>query len=319
MQTGSTAVKVRKRDTGEQGNRGEFAAVRRSEAHVEVSDEAPPETVDLPESVVKVCHFYDLSGLQATRQGDGTVRIDAQGRVITDDFEEAGIDPDVLCQQINRHYPDADAHVEDIGHDLQPWDDVVYSLSVTSESEDAASIDQAIFDHPLVNPCDDTAEQGIWEGAKTETAIRQAKTAVDAYAERTRAPRQTAAQARARAAYVIYRDAAQEETQEAIDGLRALGARRGAAYVSFPPDDDIDDSALLSGHPVFWDADGEAMDWSEDPSVQNGDEYAAWMFSDRDDAIVSDLAPNVREDRDLDAMSDRTDHAFTYRCTEKGS
>jgi len=319
MRTGNTAAKVRKRDTGEQGNRGEFTAVQASDAQVEVSETAPTEAVELPDNVLKVCHFYGLSKLQATRHGDGTVRIDARGRVITDDFEKTGIDPDVLCQQINRHHPDADAHVEDIGHDLQPWDDVVYNVSVTSESEDAASIDQAISDHPLVDPWDDTAEQGIWEGAKTETAIRQAKIAVDAYAERTRAPRQTAAQARARAAYMIYREAAQAETQEAIDGLRDLGARRGAAYVSFPPDDDIENSALLSGHPVFWDTDGEAMDWSEDPSVQNGDEHAAWMFSDRDEAIVTDLAPNVREDRDLDAMSDRTDHAFTYRCTEKGA
>lgn len=120
--------------------------------------------------------------LRATRLADGTVRIDARSRVITDDFEEAGIDPDVLCQQINRHYPDAGAHVEDIGQDLQPWDDVVYHLSVTSEGEDAASIDHANFDHPLVGPWDGEAEQRVWESAKTETAIRQAKTAVNEYA-----------------------------------------------------------------------------------------------------------------------------------------
>lgn len=319
MRTGNTAAKVRKRDTGEQGNRGEFAAVQRSDAQVEVSEAAPTEAVDLPDDVVKGCHFYGLFDLQATRQADGTIRVDARSRVITDEFEDAGIDPDVLCQQINQHFADAEARIEDIGNDIQPWDDVVYNVSVTSESEDAASIDHAIFDHPLTFPWDDDAEQRIWEGAKTETAILQAKTAVSEYAERTRAPRQTAAQARARAAYMIYRDAAQTETQEAIHGLRALGTRRGAAYVSFPPDDDIDDSALLSAHPVFWDEDGEAMDWSEDPSVQNGDEHAAWMLADLDEAIVSDLAPNVREDRDLDAMADRTDHTFTYRCTEKGS
>src|SRR5699024_121377 len=120
-------------------------------------------------------------------------------------------------------------------------------------------------------------------------------------------------------AYMIDRDAAQDETQEALDGLRALGARHGAAYVSFPPDDDIDDSALLSGHPVFWDADGEAMDWNEDPEIESGDEYAAWLFADRDEAIVSDLAPKVREDRELGAISGRTGHAFDDRCAEKGA
>ena len=319
MTTGNTAAKVRKRDTGEQGNRGEFAAVQRSDAHIEVSEAAPPQTIEIPDKVVNVCNFYGMFDLQAVRQADGTIRVDARSRVITDEFEDAEIDPDVLCQQINQHLPDADAHIEDVGQDVQPWDDVVYNVSVTSEGEDPGSIDRALFDHPLAFPWDTETAQRIWEGAKTETAILQAKTAVSEYAERTRAPRQTAAQARARAAYMIYRDAAQTETQEAIHGLRALGTRRGAAYVSFPPDDDIDDSALLSAHPVFWDEDGEAMDWSEDPSVQNGDEHAAWMLADRDEAIVSDLAPNVREDRDLDAMTDRTDHTFTYRCTEKGS
>src|SRR5699024_12096233 len=127
--------------------------------------EAPPETIELPDSVVKTCSFYDVSDLRATRQADGTVRIDARSRVITDDFEEAGIDPDVLCQQINRHYPDADAHVEDIGHDLQPWDDVVYSLSVTSEGEDDASMDQATCDQPLGGPGAATAGAGHGAGA----------------------------------------------------------------------------------------------------------------------------------------------------------
>ena len=317
MTTGNTAAKVRKRDTGEQGNRGEFAAVQRSDARIEVSEAAPPQTIEIPDKVVNVCNFYGMLDLQAVRQADGTIRVDSRSRVITDEFEDAEIDPDVLCQQINQHLPDADAHIEDVGQDFQPWDDVVYNVSVTTESEDPGSIDRALFDHPLAFPWDSETAQRIWEGARTETAIRKAKTAVDAYAERTRTPHQTAAQARARAAYMIYRDAAQAEAQEALDGLRDLGARHGAAYVSFPPNDDVEDSALLSAHPVFWDADGEAMSWNEDPSVENGGEYAAWMFADRDEGIVADLAPNVREDRELDAFSGRTDHAFTYRCTEK--
>lgn len=296
MTTGNTAAKVRKRDTGEQGSRGEFAAVQRSEARIEVSDTTPPETVDLPESVNKVCHFYGMFDLQATRQADGAIRVDARGRVITDEFEDAEIDPDVLCQQINQYLPDAGARIEDIGQDVQPWDDVVYSLSLTSENEDAAFIDHAIFDHPFTFPWDSETAQRIWNGTKIKTAIRKAETAIGEYAEQTRTPHQNEAQARARAAYLIYRDAAQAETHEALDGLRALGGRHGAAYVSFPSNDDIDDPALLSEHPVFWDADGEAMTWNENPEVHNGDEYAAWLVSDRDESVVEDLAPNVRED-----------------------
>lgn len=198
-----------------------------------------------------------------------------------------------------------------------PWDDVVYRLSVTPESEDAADIDHAIFDHPLAGPWDDDAQQRIWEGAKTKTALRKAKSAVDDVAGRFRTSHQTMAQARARAAHMIYREAAQEEAGEALDGLCDLGARNGATYVSFPGNDDIDDSALLSAHPVFWDADGERMEWNEDPEVENGDEYAAWMFADRDEVVVADLAPNVREDLELNAISDRTDHAYTYRCNSE--
>src|SRR5699024_7607044 len=136
MRTGNMAAKVRKRDTGEQGNRGEFAAVQRSEARIEVSEAAPTEAVELPDNVLSVCHFYRMFDLQATRQADGTLRVDARSRVITDEFEDAGIDPDVLCQQINQHFPDADARIENLGQDVQPWDDVVYNFSVTSESED---------------------------------------------------------------------------------------------------------------------------------------------------------------------------------------
>jgi|GEM_PF-4305739 len=316
--TDSTAPKIRKRDTGEKGNRGEFGTVQRAEAQVTVPSSTPSENVELPDEVIDVCRFYGMTDLQATRRADGSLRIGARGRVITDEFEDAGIDPDLLCQQINLHHPDADAHVEDVGTDLLPWDDVVYSFSITSEGEDAASIDHEIFDHPLALPWDSETQHRIWQEARAKTSLRKANAALEDYVEQTRTPRQTTAQARARAAHMIYRVAAEAEAREAIDGLRDLGARHGAAYVSFPGSDDIDDSSLLSAHPVFWGPDGEVMEWHEAPEIENGDEYAAWMFADRDEVIVSGLAPNIREDPELDAMSNRTDHAFMYRCTPGG-
>src|SRR5699024_4844622 len=171
------------------------AAVRRGEAKVAVPASTPSEGVELPDEVVDVCRFYGMSDLRATRQADGSLRIGARGRVITDEFEEAGIDPDVLCQQINLHHPGADAHVEDVGTDLHPWNDVIYSFSATSGEDDDASIEHELFDHPLAPPWDSETQQRIWEGAQAKTSLRKANAALGDFAERTRDPHQTGAQA----------------------------------------------------------------------------------------------------------------------------
>src|SRR5699024_7592145 len=157
--TRNRAARGRKRDTGEPGNRGGMAAGQRSDALIEVSEAARPQTTRIPERIVNACNLYGMLGRHASRPADGTIRVHCRSRVITDEFEDAEIDPDVLCQQINQHLPDADAHIEDVGQDFQPWDDVVYNVSVTTESEDPGSIDRALFDHPLAFPWDSETAQ----------------------------------------------------------------------------------------------------------------------------------------------------------------
>jgi len=343
MRTGNMAAKVRKRDTGEHGNRGEFGTVNRSEADVAVADPAADAASDpmagraslegtpyeeQPKAIAPVT-TYRLGG---GSRGDDSIRDDEQMVDVTGWLYE---NPDVVEQlatdyELPLHGADEielDDYEDETSGDGWIGDE---DLDIpTGEGGTDFDLSRAYAEyvqecrHQGVVPFSDRAGHQQRKRDRARARLREshraAADAVGDFAEQSRNSHQTPAQARARAAYMIYRDAAQDETQEALDGLRALGARHGAAYVSFPPDDDIDDSALLSGHPVFWDADGEAMDWNEDPEIESGDEYAAWLFADRDEAIVSDLAPKAREDRELDAMSDRTDHAFTYRCTEKGA
>lgn len=313
----STAPKVRKRDTGERGNRGEFGTVVRADADVAVPEDSPSREVALPEGLDRVRQLHDVFDLKATRLSDGALRVSGKSRVITDSFEEAGIDPDLLCRQINLNHPDADAHIEDVHHDIQPWDDVVYSVSITPMGNDVDAIDRAFDNHPLAGMWSLDAERGVWDAAKRETAGRRVNTAMDDLVESSRSVRESPARTRPRVAFELYRTAAEDEAREAIDGLRDLGERNGATYIAFPGDDDPETSSLLSAYPVFYDAGGQQMDWHEKPEIQNEREHLAWLDADRDEAIVAGLTPDAHEDPELDGIQRATDHAYTYRCTPK--
>lgn len=340
MTTDSTAAKIRKRDTGEKGNRGEFATVTRSEAEVNVAHQAGPPAdpmagraslegvayKDQPKAIATVTTYHDGGGSQGEdTTGRQTVDVtdwlyDHPEEVsrLEKDYELplAGLDGADLDNF--RDEASGDGAVEDDALDI-PRGDGGTDLELSGAYAEYVQECRAQGVVPFSDHAGHEERQQERYCRKLRESRRTAIDAVDDYAEQTRTPRQTTAQARARAAHMVYRDAAEAEAREAIDKLRELGARNGATYVSFPPDDDIDDSSLLSAHPVFWDADGNAMEWNEEPEIENGQEYAAWQFSDRDEVIVSDLAPSLREDPDLDAMSDRIDHAFIYRCTPKGA
>src|SRR5699024_8469832 len=145
----------------------EFAAVQRSDARIEVSEASPPKTIEIPDKVVNVCNFYSMLDLQAVRHADGTIRVDSRSRLITNEFEDAEIDPDVLCQQINQHLPDAGAHIDDVGQYPPRWDAVVCCVAVSYVSGDPGCMDRIYLIYPFMEPCDSWTLYSIWDGGRS--------------------------------------------------------------------------------------------------------------------------------------------------------
>ncbi|MEV0869454.1 hypothetical protein AB0I24_16135 [Brachybacterium paraconglomeratum] len=254
----------RKKDTGEQGNRGQFGSTRRDDAEVQVSEPGAttPQQVDLEQLAEDVQFARRLTGTPQADSARGYYA--AMGRI----FDAA----DAFVENRRSHEP--------------------YSIPPADGGPDHDAL---------------AARKAAFEAARTYGAAF--------YGNHHQRPART----HALAAADIYRSAAQEDTSEAFDGLRDLGARHGAAYVSFPGNDDFEDTSMLSAYPVFYDADGKEMEWQEEPEIQNGPEYDDWTMADRDEWIVQDLAPATGEDPELEAMTTHTDHTYVYRCASPGN
>ncbi|UQN30515.1 hypothetical protein [Brachybacterium kimchii] len=308
-----TATKVRKKDTGEQGNGGQFGSVTRSDAEVAVDTgtSSPGRKImpGLPQPIEG--HNGDLYGIDemtGTLLPEGSIRIEGATSIPACNLED--VDPQELARQMNLADPYAEARATSDGN-------VQCKVVVTADSADNFDIDYALEGHPwasLNRSGPDVEAERIIDAARKSTALNAARQSLGEYAELSRTPQQTPTQARAAAARELYREAAQAESSEAIDGLRDLGSRHSAAYLSFPTSDDFEDTSLLSAFPTYYDADGQEMDWQTHPDIENGPEYSAWIMADRDEWVVQDLSPSTREYPDLESMTTRTDHVFTYRC-----
>lgn len=95
--------------------------------------------------------------------------------------------------------------------------------------------------------------------------------------------------AAAQAAREVYQDLATEATEDAVDGLKALGRRHGAAFVVVDGRDaDYEDDSVLSAFPEFYDHDGNRVEsaFDEFHSSEGSDAAQNWFAADKSDAIV---------------------------------
>ena len=130
------------------------------------------------------------------------------------------------------------------------------------------------------------------------------------------------AKARAIAARELYDQAAREDTSGAIDEVRGWGRGIGATYVAFPSNDNYEDPSLLSGHPVFYDSQGQIMD--EDDDFTGTEAWDRWTTADREESIVTELVPDLSISNELEEKVSSSaeaqgheslfDERYVYRC-----